>query len=310
MRMITFLSKNRYDILHVSTPKAAFLGSIAGRLTGHKRILFVVRTRIYEDRQGFGRWFFAFLDKIVCGLSDLVAPIGRQMGEEMVADGLCPQRKIRYFGAGSSNGINTSRFERNETTIAKGREFRAQYNIEDDTLVALFLGRLAKGKGLQNLPDTITALDALGKDVRVVVAGPVDWREPTDPEVLAFIESHPRVVRIAYQSDPVPAYAAADLLLFPSTREGFGNVALEAQSMGVPIVGFDVAGVKEAVANGETGLLAPADDRGKFVANAVELVRNDDRRKALGEAGAKRIRTSFSNQVVWEDIAKTLKELA
>lgn len=309
-RMIGFLAVNRYDVLHVSTPKAAFLGAIAGRLTGHRKILFVVRTRVYEDRAGLARWFYAALDAVVCRLSDLVAPISREMGDDMVQEGLCPARKIRYFGAGSSNGINVARFDLTEETRARGRAFRERYDIPDDALVALFLGRLARGKGLQHLPDTVEALAGSGAKVSVIVAGPVDWREPTEPEVLQALETHPAVVRVAYQEDPVPAYAAADFLLFPSTREGFGNVALEAQSMGLPVVGFDVDGVREAVCHGQTGLLAAAGDRAAFVANAISLASDGERRRAFGQAGRHRIRSQFAHEVVWRDLRATLMELA
>lgn len=308
--LVRYLARNRFDVLHVSTPKAALLGALAGRLTGHRKILFVVRTRIYEDRQGLARWVLEMLDALVCRLSDLVAPISQEMGRDMVERGLCPSRKIRYFGAGSSNGINVDRFARNAATIARGLAFRKAYGISESATVALFIGRLARGKGLIHLPQAVDALVASGADVKVVVAGPVDWREPTEPSVLAALESRQDVVRVPFQDDPVDAYAAADFLLFPSVREGFGNVALEAQAMELPVVGFNVPGVREAVSGGETGLLAAPGNTAAFAANAAVLATDTALRRAMGEAGRARVVAKFSHDRVWADLRAALRELA
>jgi glycosyltransferase involved in cell wall biosynthesis len=307
--MTRFLMQNRYDVLHISTPKAAFLAAIAGWLTGQRNILFVVRTRIYEDQTGIRKWLFAGVDKVVCLLSKLVAPISREMGADMVRDKLCPANKIRYFGEGSSNGINVERFSKGPRSAENRRAFRAEHGIPAEALVVLFLGRLAKGKGIHHIPDAVRALEGAGHDVRFVIAGPLDWREPADPAAVAFLESHPLVVRVPFQGDPAPAYDASDILLFPSEREGFGNVALEAQAMELPVIGFNVPGVREAVEDGVSGLLAQPGATDDLSQNLLSLVNDADLRRKMGQAAADRVRRRFSHQVVWGDLLTALRDL-
>ncbi|MES2444539.1 MAG: glycosyltransferase [Pseudomonadota bacterium] len=310
IRLITFFARNRFDVIHVSTVKAAFLGSIAARLTGQSALLFVVRTRIYQDRTGFGRWLYEKIDWTVCRLVRLVAPIGREMGEVMAADGVCPPEKLRYFGAGSSNGIDVDAFSRAPETVARGMAIRREAGVPDNVPLMLYVGRLAMGKGLNALPVVMDRLAEAGSDAWLMLAGPVDWREPTEPEVLADLDARPNLVRLGFLADPAPLYAAADLFLFPSSREGFGNVALEAQAAELPVVAFDTFGVREAVADRVTGLLAPLGDADAFADHTVRLMEDAALRKQMGQAAVERVRRDFSNARVWGDLTATLHELA
>lgn len=310
IRLTRFFARNRYDLVHVSTVKGALLGAIAARLTGHPRVLFVVRTRIYQNRTGLSRWVYQKVDWLVSSLSMKVAPISREVGECMAADGICPSAKLVYFGEGSSNGVDVTRFSRTPETIAAGQALRDAHGIPRDALVLLSLGRLSSEKGIDFLPDILTRLDKTGREVRLLLVGPVDWRNPADPKTLEALAENPKVIRLGYQSDPAPLYAAADLLIFPSRREGFGNVAIEAQAMGVPVIGFHTTGVREAVADGETGLLAPLDDGEKLAELSERLATDDGLRAAMAAAGVERVRAKFSNARIWGDLEATLRSMA
>jgi glycosyltransferase involved in cell wall biosynthesis len=310
IRLIRFFARNRYDLVHVSTVKGALLGAIAARLTGQRRVLFVVRTRIYQNKTGFSRWVYQKVDWLVSSLSMKVAPISREVGECMAADGLCPPAKLVYFGEGSSNGVDVARFSRTPETIAAGQALRDTHGIPRDALVLLSLGRLSSEKGINFLPDILTRLDDTGREVRLLLVGPVDWRNPADPKTIEALAENPKVIRLGYQPDPTPLYAAADLLIFPSRREGFGNVAIEAQAMGVPVIGFHTTGVREAVADGETGLLAPLDDGAALAELSARLATDDDLRATMAAAGVERVRAKFSNARIWGDLETTLRSMA
>jgi glycosyltransferase involved in cell wall biosynthesis len=228
----------------------------------------------------------------------------------MAADGVCPPAKLRYFGAGSSNGIDVKRFSRAPETVARGTAIRREAGVPDDVPLMLWVGRMALGKGVNNLPAVMAKLAETDSKAWLMVAGPVDWREPTEQWVLDDLDARPNVVRLGFQADPAPLYAAADLFVFPSSREGFGNVALEAQAAELPVACFDTLGVREAVVDGVTGLLAPLGDREAFADNAVRLIRDEKLRKQMGAAAVERVHRDFSNQRVWADLTATLRELA
>ena len=310
VRLTRFFARHRYDLVHVSTVKGALLGAIAARLTGHRQVLFVVRTRIYQNKTGLARWAYQKVDWLVSTLSMKVAPISREVGECMAADGICAPAKLVYFGEGSSNGVDITRFSRTPEAMVAGRALRDAHGIPHDALVLLSLGRLSSEKGIEFIPGVMTRLAGIGREVRLLLAGPDDWRDPADPETLEVLAGNPDVIRLGYEADPMPLYAAADLLLFPSRREGFGNVAIEAQAMGVPVIGFHTTGVREAVADGETGLLAPLDDGAALAELSARLATDDGLRATMAKAGVERVRAKFSNARIWGDLEATLRAMA
>jgi hypothetical protein len=118
LRLWWFLLWNRFDVMHVSTPKAALIGSLAARLSGHRRVVFTLRGRVYENATGWKRQAMAQMDQLVCSLASAVVPICRELGTALVAEGLCRPEKIRTIGSGSSNGIDARHFHRTEATVA------------------------------------------------------------------------------------------------------------------------------------------------------------------------------------------------
>jgi len=105
---------------------------------------------------------------------------------------------------------------------------------------------------------------------------------------------HDQVRFAGFRDDLDDLLGCADLLIHPALQEGLGVVMLKAAAAGLPVVAFDVAGAKEAVVAGQTGLLVPAEDRASLLQAMTKLVENRPQRKNLGNAGQVRMRESFS----------------
>ena len=164
---------------------------------------------------------------------------------------------------------------------AQRAHVRAELDVADDDVVALFAGELSERK------DPLLAIQAANEaEVVLLVAGDGPLRD----EVAA---KGGRGVRVLGQRDDVPALlAASDLFVLPSAREGLSFAVLEAMAAGLPAVVADGAGNPEAV--GDAGIVVPTGDGAALVEALKRLASDPDRRARLGAAARERARTEFA----------------
>jgi glycosyltransferase involved in cell wall biosynthesis len=308
-RLWWFLLFNRFDIIHVSTPKASLLGALAARMSGHRRLIYTLRGRAYENMAGWRRRMMNTCEWLTCRLAKRVIPICRELGRVIVDEGLCPAEKIHVIGSGSSCGIDLDHFTRTEQNVHIGREIRNQFGIGTDGLVILFVGWLRKDKGTNELVRAFDALAAGYPGLHLLLLGNYEPSDPLDDDVTLSIESNPRIHRLPWQEEPAVVYTAADIVAFPSHREGFGNIAIEAAAMELPVVASDIMGCREAVKNQETGLLVPPGDIDALALALKQLIENPGLRSKLGRNGRNRVAQEFRQEIIWRGLAEQYGEL-
>jgi glycosyltransferase involved in cell wall biosynthesis len=104
-------------------------------------------------------------------------------------------------------------------------------------------------------------------------------------------------------------YASADVFLFPSTTETFGNVTLEAMASGLAVVAYDYAAAQQYLRHGVSGLLAPQGDAAEFVRMAAQLARNRNLRSRFG-VEARHAAEAVSWDRSFDDLERVLRNIA
>ena len=281
LAMVRHFRRNRPDVLHASTPKAAMLALVAGAVTRVPRRVYLVRGLRLQTASGLARRAMWALERIACRLAHDVVVVSPSLGDELVAERIVPRSRIRMIGAGASNGVDTDRFR--PPTNQEREDARAKFRVDGDEFVVAYVGRLNVDKGL---PTLIGAVQQIGgtRRVRVLLIGEAEGSEAWKQTVRGW-EDLPAITFTGALGDVWPAYAAADAAVLPTRREGLPNMVLEASASGLPVLVTDAVGARDALVDGVTGIQFPVDDAAALAAAIVKLCDLPDRGRSLGASG-------------------------
>ena len=257
--LIIYFSANRFDLIVYSTPKALLLGSLSTSLTFHKNTIAIVRGRAYERFSGKKRLVYQLLDKVALLNSKKTIFISDSLRRAYLKEKIINKSKSYLLGSGSSNGVDIDRFKPYENpTINK--EF-----------IVLIVGRICEDKGLYDLAQIISNVQT--KNVIFKLVGSIEDSR-SERFLNSLLSDNANVQYIPPTQNVEKYFKNADLHLFLTHREGFGNVAIEAASCGVPTFAYDVIGVKDSVKEGVSGKKFPFKDF-ESIANAINEAAKD-----------------------------------
>ncbi|KPK84485.1 MAG: hypothetical protein AMJ81_05395 [Phycisphaerae bacterium SM23_33] len=308
-RLWWFLLWHRFDVIDVSTPKAGFLGALAARLSGHRRLVYTVRGRAYEHMTGLKRRLMNACEWLCCHLARRVIPISRELGQVLVDEGLCPADRVCVIRSGSSKGVDLERFSLTAGRAREGRRVRRECGLGRDDLAILFVGWIRRDKGVNELIRAYGELAEEYPGLHLILLGDFEPSDPVEEEARDRIQTHPRIHHLPWRADPAPVYAAADLVAFPSWREGFGNIPLEAGAMGLTCVASDIVGCRESVQRDVTGLLFPRGDTHALRDALKRLIDDPQLRQRLAANNRRRVEKEFRQEFIWEGIVALYREL-
>lgn len=298
LRLIWFFLFNRFDLVVVTTPKAILLGSIASALTGQKRRVVFFQGRVYENFSGKRRAFYTFLDYIALLLTHEALFVSPSLYAAYKRDISIANKKGLVLGGGSGNGVPIKWFSKDKIPADTLNSIRSKLDIKHNSFVLLSIGRICKDKGFYEIAEITRSLLKKHDHVKLIMLGNVEdegfFKEFED------LLSSGQVSHVDAVSDIRPYLALADIHLFLTHREGFGNVAIEAASMEVPTLAFDVIGVKDSVAEGISGLKFPLGDNTRVLDAICYFIENPERLDELSKKTRKWVIENYSQEKVWE----------
>jgi lipopolysaccharide/colanic/teichoic acid biosynthesis glycosyltransferase/glycosyltransferase involved in cell wall biosynthesis len=298
VELVGVLRRLRPDVVNAGTPKAGLLGLLAATAAGVPVRVYQLRGLRLETTQGPTRRVLWAAERLASSCADRVICISESLRQAYARAGLAATSATCVLGAGSSNGLALDRFRPRAETRGEARALRERLGIPDGSPVVGHVGRLTRDKGLTELLEAFDQVRGDRPDARLVLVGDYEEGDPVPQAQRERIAGDP-AIHHAGHTDPAPYYAVMDVLAFPSHREGFGNVALEAGACEVPVVGFRVTGVMDSVADGSAGALVAPRDSAALGRALLRYLGDPELRRAHGQAGRARVARDFDQPALW-----------
>lgn len=305
VRLVCFFLKNRFDIVHSTTPKAGILTALGAFCTCVPIRLHTFTGQPWVTLQGTMRWATRAADKLIGFLNTKCYADSQSQAKFLVSEGVVASRKMATIGHGSLAGVDMKRFNPDRWSLSMKQDIRRDLSISESSRVLLFIGRITPDKGITELIAAFYELLSMDHDVDLLIVGPHD----KDCGGVGFLDLKEimqcsRIHLTGYTEFPEKYLAIADIFCLPSYREGFGTVVIEAAAMGVPTVGTAIYGLTDAVVDGETGILVPPRDERALFKALKHLLDHPDTLCNMGKKARARCIECFDSGIVNEKVAQ------
>lgn len=300
--------REKYDIVHSTTPKASLLVAIAACLA---RIPFRFHTytgQRWATLHGPLRFILRKSDWLVSFLDTHTYADSHSQVDFLIKEKAVIPSKISCLHKGCLSGIDFFKF--NKSLFPDKAELRKELNIDAAAHVIIYLGRMTKDKGVEELIHSFLRVQKEISNTHLLLIG--IFEPPLESQVKEILLRHANIHYLGFKNEPQRYLAMADFFCMPSYREGFGTVILEAAAYELPSIGTKIPGLVDAIIPGETGLLIPVQDENALVDAMKKLILNPDFCRELGKKAFERVHRDFQNQflahAMWQEYVKVISK--
>lgn len=309
-QLIRLFRKERPDIVHTHTPKAGLLGMMAARLAGVKVRIHTVAGLPLMVERGLKYQLLTLTEKITYACASQVWPNSNSLLQFIRDKRLARIQKLNIIAKGSSNGIDTSRFDPAILDLKKLKEIKDAIAYDENSIYLLCIGRLVKDKGIVELVNVFARLQTVQPSLKLVLVG--DYEPLLDPlpaATLAKIEQHKAILHISWTHAVEYYMELADYFVFPSHREGFPNVLLQAGAMCLPIIASCIAGNVDIVTDRATGLIFDCGDERQLEEKIQFALEQPQQMKQMAQQLQEIVRSDYRRENIWEKLREAYERL-
>ena len=301
--LLLWLRKEKPLIVHSHTPKAGLVAMLASKLAGVPIRLHTVAGLPLLETTGLKRKLLNFIEWLTYSCATKVYPNSFGLKDIILRNKFCDPTKIGVIANGSSNGIDIDYFNRNAISDEVISSYKEKHTISSSDFVFIFVGRLVSDKGINEMVTAFERVQKKNAAAKLLLVGHFEPDlDPILPETLLKIKENKAIISVGYQNDVRPFYAISNALLFPSYREGFPNVVMQAGAMNLPSIVSDINGCNEIIEADVNGVIIPIKDS-KAIENAMNnFIENPNYFGKLQGKAREMITSRYGQLHVWKAI--------
>ncbi len=305
-----FFKREKPLIVHTHTPKAGVAGMMAAKMAGVPLRLHTLAGLPLLEAKGPKRKLLEIVEKLTFKCATKVYPNSKRIHDYVLEKKFISAEKLKVLGKGSSNGIDTNYFNPNNFEKSSKENFRKELSISKEDLVFVFVGRLVRDKGINELVRAFKLLNKEHSKIKLLLVGPFEESlDPLEPETVRIIANDNSIIAVGYKDDVRPYLAISDVLAFPSYREGFPNVVMQAGAMGLPAIVSDINGCNEIIIEGKNGTIVPAKSTDELYHAMKKMILDENWKNSLAHNARKTIKDNYERKDMWKAILAEYKHL-
>lgn len=276
-RLIRVFRKERPTMVHSMTPKAGLLSMMAAWLTRVPVRVHTFTGLVFPTAKGLTQKILILTDRITCACATHVIPEGEGVKNDLINYRIT-KKPLKVLGHGNVRGIDLEHYNPELPEVkAEAAKIR-----KDGVFTFVFVGRLVGDKGINELVEAFERLNGEYAATRLLLLGLEESElDPLRPATLSKIRSNNSIEAVGRQNDVRPWLVASDVFVFPSYREGFPNVVIEAGAMGLPSIVTEINGSREIIINGDNGIIIPPRNEEALYGAMKQMVEHPEQRDGM-----------------------------
>lgn len=294
--LIRLFRREKPDIVHANTPKASLLGMVAAWICRVPHRIYTVTGLRFETSTDFMRWLLKTMERITCVCATKVVPEGQGVKKTLYREHIT-SKPMTVLHNGNINGIDLKHFDRMHEVVERAKRIREEVG---GSFIYLFVGRLVRDKGVTELVDAFERVHIEHPETRLILVGTQEPElDPLPDRTQRLIADNDAIIEAGWQDDVRPWFVASDLFTFPSYREGFPNVVIQAGALGIPSVVTDINGSNEIIIEGKNGTIIPTRDTNALYRKMTEALEQRDRLAEMSAQCRPLIASRYRQEDVW-----------
>ena len=340
--------KQKPLLVHSITPKAGLLSMLAGKMAGVPIRMHTFTGLIFPTAKGLKQNILIKTDQLLCWAATNVYPEGNGVKNDLINYNIT-LKPLKVLANGNVNGIDTNYFNPNQIQVSQKIQLKQQLGISENHFVFIFVGRLVGDKGInelveaflkfpissngvenskipvsssgsENAKKTVSSIGVENSKIpvsssgaencKLLLVGPLETElDPLKEETLKEIETNPNIISVGFQKDVRPYFSISDCLVFPSYREGFPNVVIQAGAMGLPSIVSNINGCNEIITEGKNGTIIPVKDAEALKIAMQKMIADKQYYQALKQNARPMIQSRYEQSVVWNALLEEYNSL-